>query len=233
MTVDSDTSRPLLDLAVQNQVQVNSTVTSPSVTIGALAGRAAATADNAGQMYYATDQISLSISTGSAWVRIGPANVGDIIFTAETVARTGYLLLNGAAWPATNGIYADLFGILGGATLPDIRGRAAVAIGTHADVSTILNSDGGAVGTRRPKHKTSKAGAVTKTGTIAVTGGPYVFDFPAGSGLQSGVTTGATSSTPGVTDTIGISDTTTFGPQTGNEPIDTPAYLVLQPQVKL
>jgi microcystin-dependent protein len=71
-----------------------------------------------------------------------------------------FLIENGRAVSRTT--YATLFAILGtkhgagdGSTtfnLPDSRGRVVVGMGTHAEVDTIGENDGLAVGSRRIKH---------------------------------------------------------------------------------
>lgn len=239
----------------------------PVPAFGLRANRPAAAA-NPGGFYYATDQASCWLSDGTNWYRVGPADAGTIIWTAESAARTGYLIPSGQAWPGTTGPYADLFALWGGqypTVLPDMPGRVFVAKGTHADVSTNGFTDGLPAASRRPKHKHTKNGTVSRTGSVTKTGTVSKFGTVTGSiagltqiagyngaGGQTHLgTTGASllayspsnavtiSDSIGVTDGIGVSDAiaisdpVTIGPQTGAEPTDTVAYIVLTPQVKL
>jgi len=71
----------------------------------------------------------------------------------------GFLDTDGASYLRAS--YATLFGVIGTTfgsadgthfNVPDLQGRFPVGKGTHADVSTLANSDGVAVGSRRPRH---------------------------------------------------------------------------------
>lgn len=194
-------------------------------SFGTLALRPAASAGLVGRFYYATDQDSVALCDGTKWIRVGLAP-GHIVWTAEDTAPTGYLIPAGQAWPSTTGIYADLFSKWGGkypTLLPDMPGRQFVAKGTHADVNTIGFSDGiSTVANRRPKHKTS----IVQT----VNGQQDVHGFSYTSGGVAGNDHGGSASS-----TIPLSVQPAFvgGPQTGAEPIDTAAYIVLNPMVKL
>jgi len=101
--------------------------------------------------------------------------------TTETAVEGRWLQCNGVAVSRTT--YAELFNLLNamspalpfGAgngtttfTLPDLRGRLAVAEGEHADVDSMGDSEGGAViANRRPKHyHLSQYGANSVGGTI-------------------------------------------------------------------
>lgn len=235
-----------------------------------LSNRPAASGVQSGIKFYATDQDVEYVASGSSWLRTG-LHPGDLIHTLNSVADTGRIFYQGQAWPGTTGIYADLFAKIGGAfptTLPDMRGRMLVTLGTHADVNAIALTDGLAVGSRRPKHQTSKTGSVTITGapgigSLAVTGAPGYSDpghthpigtynsagggEPGTSGNINPVGTNTGLGYIGITLNLGtlavggapsigslaITNTMTFGPQTGSEPVDTVAYFVVQTEVKL
>jgi hypothetical protein len=188
------------------------------------ANRPAATDLPAGARYFATDQVAEWITDGTSWIRLGD-HPGDIIFTAEATVRAGFILLEGQAWPSTTGIYADLYAKWGGATLPDHRGRTPVAVGTHTDVDTVNKNEGVAVGSRRPKHKSS----IVRTVDVAISGGPY----QKSTGGTVSMTSGGLGKNEGDSPAITAQPVFTVGPQTGSEPTDTPAYNVLQPQAKL
>jgi microcystin-dependent protein len=104
---------------------------------------------------------------------IGPPP-GTVFPFAGTSAPTGYLICDGSSLLRAS--YVDLFGAIGttwGAvdgthfTLPDLRGRVSVGVGTHVDVATLGSTDGLAVGSRRPKHKHTKNGVASMTGAVA------------------------------------------------------------------
>lgn len=195
-----------------------------AVQQGTYAARPAAAAALNGTMYYATDQVALYVCIAAAWVRVGK-QPGDIIWTAESAARTGYIIGDGSNISRT-GINADLFakwgttfGVGDGSTtfgLPDLRGRSFAAVGTHADMSTIGNNEGQAtVGNRRIKHKHTVGGGVIQGGSA---------NQPGSNSLLGGNTGGAN---------VTVISPLTVGPQTGAEPTDAGAYFVLQPQIKL
>lgn len=76
--------------------------------------------------YFATDQVSMRISDGSNWYRVGQ-QPGDIVATLRAAAAPGYILAFGQAWPSTGGIYADAYAALGNpANVPDGQGMALV-----------------------------------------------------------------------------------------------------------
>jgi microcystin-dependent protein len=101
--------------------------------------------------------------------------------------------------------------------LPDFRGRAAVGAGDatgHADVAYQGANEGVAITARRPTHRSSIVD------TISVGGGPWAFAFPGGAFFGSNTPAyNASTSSPTKTGTV------TAGPQTGQEPVDAPAYL--------
>lgn len=88
---------------------------------------------------------------------------GVLVPFAGGSAPTGWLLCDGSA--VSRSTYADLFTAIGvaygsgnGSTtfnVPDTRGRMLTGKGTHADVDTLADNDGLAVGSRKPKHQHS------------------------------------------------------------------------------
>jgi hypothetical protein len=145
------------------------TIGAAASTSGALSAIPAANAVLAGSFFYATDMDVLYRSNGSAWSRVNSV-AGDIFMTLNASAAPGRILLQGQAWPSTSGIYADLYAKWGGATLPDMRGRIPVNIGTNGDINALRMDDGLAVGQRSPKHNSTKSGTVTKNGTVTRSG---------------------------------------------------------------
>ena len=85
--------------------------------------------------------------------------------TVETAVEGRWLQCNGVAVSRTtyavlfnylNGMSPALpFGVGNGSTtfgLPDLRGRVVVAEGEHAEIASMGQSDGGAIGVRTPLH---------------------------------------------------------------------------------
>lgn len=181
--------------------------------------------------YYATDQDSLWLSNGSVWKRMG-AQPGDLFMTMNATAAAGRVLLQGQL-VARDGIYADLFtqwgttyGVGDGSTtfaLPDMRGRTPVVVGTHADVTTPGQNDGVAVGSRRPKHDH----------TVTDPGHNHNYFVTEGAGSHSAGGGGATAQPPTTPVTAPATTGVTVGPQTGFEPVDSPAYGVVNMEAKL
>jgi len=157
--------------------------------------------------------------TGLGGGSLGILPAGLIFPYGGDVAPAGSLLCDGASYPRTT--YSRLFTAIGarfGApdsntfNVPDLRGRVTAGKGTHADVSSIGESEGIALAARSPRHKHTVSegevgwnteGIVAGTDTNVVLGTAQTFEL----GRH----------THGVT----------VGPQTGNEPWDTPAYLVV------
>src|SRR5262245_56316927 len=97
------------------------------------------------------------------------------------VALYGASLLR-TAFPDVFALFGTTYGAVDGThfNLPDCRGRMPVGLGTHADVATIGNNDGLAVGNRRPKHKHTKGGSASVTGaqsTLSLSGSNSSFSF--------------------------------------------------------
>jgi hypothetical protein len=182
------------------------------VASGTLANRPAFNATNAPAMYYATDQDVNYLNIGTAWQRSG-IQAGDLFLTMNDVASTGRVLLTGQAWPATTGIYADLYAKWSAkfpGNLPDLQGRMPVIKGTHADVSAIGKTEAGNLpaNQRRFVHKH----------TVVSNAQAFVGGNGAPGGYGTPVPTNAT---------------TTVGPQTGFEPTDGPAAFTVNVEAKL
>jgi microcystin-dependent protein len=124
-------------------------------------------AGKAGLLHRSTDTGEISLDTGSAWLTLVQGSdlrlalPGDLRHTFRGSAASGWLFLDGTTVSRTT--YANLFALFGTTyntggeagtdfRLPDCRGRILVAKGTHADVDTLGDNDGLAVGSRRPKH---------------------------------------------------------------------------------
>lgn len=99
--------------------------------------------------------------------------------------------------------------------LPDYRGRVLAGLGTHADVNQLTDSDGLAVGSRTPKHKSSvNDPGHSHTGRVSDTQAP-----PDGSTAHTGFLGTAFDGQVINGNGTGIS----VGPQTAR-PTDMPAY---------
>jgi microcystin-dependent protein len=102
----------------------------------------AATAVPSGTRFFATDQIAEWISNGTSWTRLG-AQAGETAMTLAAAATAGKILLQGQAWPATTGIYAELHALFGGSTLPDMRQRVPAGFKSgDSDFGTLLATGG-------------------------------------------------------------------------------------------
>lgn len=195
-------------------------VGAPTSGVGLLAARPSAASLIAGTTYYATDQDAMYMVSAGVWIRVG-SMPGDLVMTLNAVASTGRVLCQGQNISRV-GLFADLFAKWGTAygvgdgsttfTLPDMRGRMPVALGTHADIAAIGATDGLAnVGARRPRHK-------------------HTVGIPAGA--QFGKTfSGASAGTATQPNEPG--GVPTVGPQTGFEPVDSAAYFVVNFEAKL
>lgn len=159
---------------------------------------------------------------------IGPPP-GTIFQFAGSASPTGYLMCDGSAVSRTT--YADLFSAIGVAygtgngtttfNLPDGRGRGLVGLGTHVEVATLGSNEGVSVSSRRPKHK-HVIGDPGHTHTYTNPGGNL------GSGASGGVSGPNAPGTPTGSATTGI----TVGPQSGSEPTDSAAFLVVNHIIK-
>lgn len=133
--------------------------------------------------------------------------------------------------------------------LPDLRGRFGVgyaASGGHSDVSVLGANDGSALAARRPRHKH----AVVQP-SVSASASPHSHQVRSGTGNNGGTygpgldtvtrqdgwgSYANTASSQGVQNTtVSISASAsggTVGPQTGAEPTDTPAYVVVNHIIK-
>lgn len=154
---------------------------------------------------------------------------------AGAAAPAGWLLCDGASYLRTD--YPDLFAVLGttyGAAdgthfnVPDLRGRVIAgyaAAGGHADVSALGGNDGVAAASRRPKHKSSVNDAGHTHRPLFSAGGGANQELGAGAGAAPGYSGPANGIGQNYIETTATG--ITVGPQTGAEPVDAPAYLVL------
>ena len=157
---------------------------------------------------------------------------GIIHMYGGVTAPTGWLLCDGStvgrnAYPGLFNAVSTLYGSGDGSTtftLPDMRGRMPVGKGTHSDVSTVGNNDGVAVANRRSKHKhTPHTHDSSSTYSTA-------YGNSAGSSTGKALAWGETgayqqNNTGNVSSTDGGSGNT-------NDPLDAPAYLVINYIIK-
>ena len=166
-------------------------------------------------------QINAAIPTGAVFPYVSvtaPANF--LLCDGSSVLQSDY--------PALFAVISTTYGSVDGThfTLPDMRGRVPVGYGTHSDVSTLANSDGLAVGSRRAKHK------------HAVNESPHTHQITSIDAFNHTSSSGATGTAGGDRNLLNITGTgssvtnLTVGPQTGSEPTDSPAYLVLNYIIK-
>jgi microcystin-dependent protein len=124
--------------------------------------------------------------------------------------------------------------------LPDLRGRVPVGKGTHTDVSTLGNNDGLATGSRRPAHKHTAGLGTLATGNDTPDHA-HTFTIDAGgaggaiarSTVAGGAQVGQGTSGASARHTHPVTGAPTVGPQTGSEPTDTPAHVVVNWIIKL
>ena len=150
-----------------------------------------------------------------------------------TTWQSGWLECNGALVSRTT--YANLFAYLNGLTpalpfgtgdgsttfaLPNLRGRAAIAVGGHTDVATLGNNDGVVDANRRPKHRTTSSLAVSGIAVYGAGGAG-----PSGNGINISV---GSANTYGDTTTIETQPSLTgsVGTNNANDALDAPAYEV-------
>lgn len=162
-------------------------------------------------------QSTLGISgAGEGTLGIFPA--GLILPYAAGTAPVGSLLCDGAAYSTT--VKARLFAAIGynygggGASfnVPDIRGRLPVGKGAHADVDTLGKSDGSGLAARRPAHRHT------------VAEDPRGWDSQ---GIVAGADANVVSGGVMNNELINHTHNTRVGPQSGAEPTDAPAFVVL------
>jgi microcystin-dependent protein len=205
---------------------------------------------NGGVIYVKTS----GVTSSTGWLDLPTAAGVTVALPPGTLAAyggatapSGWLLCDGSAVSRT--VYGLLFSAIGtiygagdGSTtfnVPDLRGRVAVgyaASGGHADVSTLGNTDGAVLASRRPKHKHT---VVQPTIGITDPGHSHTqgwndFSGSQATGLANNLSSGQHPSSIG-SSTTGITATATggtVGPQTGSEPTDSEAYLVVNHIIK-
>jgi microcystin-dependent protein len=183
---------------------------------------------------------------------------GAITGYGALTAPSGWLLCDGTAVSRTT--YAALFAAIAagygagdGSTtfnLPDLRGRTAVGLGTHADVSALANGDGLAVGSRRPKHKHTFVQPTISRPSVTVTDPGHKHEIKASNADGSDAwntppdemsdnwqsrNAHTQDNTTGITAALAadpVASGGTVGPQTGSEPLDSEAYLVVNYIIK-
>jgi len=199
----------------------------------------------------ATTIVNANIDTGVLNVialAAGAIPAGTVNDYAGGTAPSGWLICDGSAVSRTT--YAGLFtaisttyGVGDGSTtfnLPDLRGRVTVgkATGGHADVDNLGENDGVALANRRPKHRHTVTDpghghGVTDPGHVhnirsndgGSAGGPFVEQDP----LTQTDTRVTESATTGLTVNSGSTGITVGG---ASDPLDAPAYLVLNKIIK-
>lgn len=97
--------------------------------------------------YFSTDQVSMRISDGTNWYRVGQ-QAGDVVPTLRAVAAPGYILAQGQSWASvggTGGVNADLYAALGSpANVPDSGSYAIVGYKSGDSTFGVLGSTPGA-----------------------------------------------------------------------------------------
>jgi len=200
---------------------------------GSLYARRDGKQTNGGVLYMKTTGITLN----TGWVDLATASgataalpPGTLTAFGGSTAPTGWLVCDGSAISRTT--YSLLFAVVGTAygagdgsttfNLPDLRGRVPVgyAAGGHADVATLGLNDGVALASRRPKHRhtVNDPGHLHDKGyAVGSSDGGHNYFYDGnhqGNDSSSIKTTGIT---------IGAST---------NDPLDAPAYLVVNHIIK-
>lgn len=178
------------------------------------------------------------VTFNTGWEAVGAstevAPVGVIEQYGGATAPEGWLLCDGSAVSRT--LYDALFTAIGtnyGAgdgsstfNLPDLRGRVPVgyaASGGHTDVSTLGNNDGVAEQYRRPKHRH----------TVNDPGHDHAVQQGSGGGVDgTAVGSGARAPQTGTVNDESATTGITIGNDTTNDPLDAPAYLVVNYIIK-
>ena len=153
---------------------------------------------------------------GQGTLGIFPA--GLILPYASDNAPEGALLCDGAGYATT--AQARLFAAIGyrygggggSFNVPDIRGRIPAGKGAHADVDTLGKNEGVGLGARRPAHRHSVSEQMRGWNGQGIVAGEDT-NVPLGSAMNN--------------ELINHKHDVTVGPQSGNEPVDTPAFIVL------
>jgi microcystin-dependent protein len=193
---------------------------------------------NGGVLYMKTTGITFS----TGWLDLATASGATAVLPPGLVATyggasapTGWLLCDGS--PVSRTTYSLLFAVVGTAygagdgsttfNLPDLRGRVPLgyaASGGHTDVSTLGLNEGVAVANRRSKHRTTLSDPghahtfntfITVPNAISGTGGGRASSGDSGQPLINSSSTGIT-----------------VGTGVAADPLDTPAYLVVNHIIK-
>ena len=144
-------------------IQINS----PGTIIDLLANIPAANTLPSGSRFFAEDQVAEYLGNGTAWTRMGD-QPGEVTICLEATADPGHILLQGQAWPATTGIYADLYAKFGGANLPDLTGAVPVGYkASDADFGALL----ALVGEKKHTLTTTEIPAHTHTDEVLANSG--------------------------------------------------------------
>lgn len=155
-------------------------------------------------------------SAGVKWAGASVWTTGDTKVSMQPASHADgagmWLLADGSAIPGT---YTALIALCG-ANLPDARGRGLIMLGTHADVNAVGKSDGVAIASRRPKHKHT-VNDPSHSHNI------YRYNGAVGPGMQAERSTYQGNEVYTQPAATGI----TIGPQTGSEPVDSQAYVVV------
>jgi microcystin-dependent protein len=152
---------------------------------------------------------------------LGSVPTGAVLSHAGAAAPTGWVLCDGASYlrsgdPAGLDALFALIGTTYGSAdgthfnVPDLRGRtiAGYAAAGHADVATLGGNDGTVLASRRPKHKHAVVGS-----PVYGNGSPTAQSWDGANATGRNYPYG----------TVAL----TVGPQTGAEPTDAAAYIVL------
>jgi len=192
----------------------------------------------AGSFSYNT--IPTNLPKGSSFESVKPPIIptGIIEMFAGSTAPNGWLICNGDA--VSRSAYSDLFKIIGTTygvgnsnstfTLPDMRGRCPIGVGTGASLTArTLGSNVGAetatlAETNLPSHThTATVGTQSANHTHTGTSGgqsadhTHYFSHTAGTSGSYGLMDSATASSSGQPSTGGISADHTHSTTTGNE----------------
>ncbi len=151
---------------------------------------------------------------GGSGVGVIPA--GTINLYGGSSAPSDWLLCNGSS--VSKNTYPALFSAIGytyggsgnNFNLPDLRGRTAVGLGTHADVASLGLNEGVSTQYRRPRHRHTVT--ATKGATIGNANAAFV---------------------PASTADWGGGYPATVGADPVNDPLDAPAYLILNCIIKI
>lgn len=144
---------------------------------------------------------------GVIWDYIGPSDPSEhwMICDHRELPIVDYQKLYDTIGTRYNGLTVPAAGNF---CIPDLRGRMTVGLGPHADVATLGLTEGAALASRRPKHQ-HLVNAIKRW---------------SGSGSS---TDGVPGYNPASTDLGSTQAGITVGPQTGLEPVDGPAYTVV------